>query len=100
MVIARHAEDISWSDPFAGARTDHALPPWRAVLARERELIDGVAAFLVERGGLGEYAQLIREHYGSLEAYLDRHQIDILCLQEVKVTHTTELQKLSRNKSG
>ena len=42
----------------------------------------------------------IREHYGSLEAYLDRHQIDILCLQEVKVTHTTELQKLSRNKSG
>ena len=23
----------------------------------------------------------IREHYGSLEAYLDRHQIDILCLQ-------------------
>jgi exodeoxyribonuclease III len=33
----------------------------------------------------------IREHYGSLEAYLDRHQIDILCLQEVKVTQ----QKLS-----
>ena len=35
----------------------------------------------------------IKEHYGSLEAYLDRHQIDILALQEVKVTR----QKLSDN---
>ena len=33
----------------------------------------------------------ITDHYGSLETYLDRHQIDILCLQEVKVTR----QKLS-----
>jgi exonuclease III len=28
----------------------------------------------------------IREHYGTLDAFLDRHQLDILCLQEVKVT--------------
>ena len=38
----------------------------------------------------------VNEHYGSLEAYLDRHQVDILCLQEVKVTR----QKLSANAAG
>ena len=27
----------------------------------------------------------INSHYGSLEAYLDRHRIDILCVQEVKI---------------
>ena len=28
----------------------------------------------------------IKSHYKSLESYLDRHSIDVLCLQEVKVT--------------
>ena len=28
----------------------------------------------------------VKTYYGSLSAYLDRHQIDILALQEVKVT--------------
>ena len=27
----------------------------------------------------------VNSHYGSLEAYLDRHRIDILCVQEVKI---------------
>ena len=27
----------------------------------------------------------IREHYGSLEAWLKLHQVDVLCIQEVKV---------------
>ena len=40
---------------------------------------------------MAAWESTLREHYGSLEAYLDRHQIDILCLQEVKVTHTREL---------
>ena len=29
--------------------------------------------------------RLIREHYGSLASYLDRHQVDILLLQEAKI---------------
>ena len=29
--------------------------------------------------------KLIRQHYGSLGSYLDRHQVDVLCLQETKI---------------
>jgi exonuclease III len=42
----------------------------------------------------------INLHYGSLSAFLDRHQFDILCLQEMKVTkpkifeHNAAAQKL------
>lgn len=28
--------------------------------------------------------KLIKQSYGSLEHYLERHQVDLLCLQEVK----------------
>ena len=27
---------------------------------------------------------LIQQHYGSLAAYLDRHAVNVLCLQETK----------------
>lgn len=38
---------------------------------------------VAEWGALLKY---IKQHYGSLSAYLHRHHIDLLCLQEVKVT--------------
>jgi len=33
--------------------------------------------------------KLIVEHYGSVDAWLQRHGVDILCLQEVKYTQKT-----------
>ena len=37
--------------------------------------------------------RLIISHYGTLAAYLARHQVDVLCLQEVKV----QRQKFSKD---
>ena len=51
-------------------------PPWTA------------ASMLVVSWNVAGWEPTLKyivSHYGSLDAWLDRHQIDVLCLQEVKI---------------
>ena len=93
--------------PRGGRR---GAPCWRASASLLN--IDRAACCVVQRGQVGDYAPCcglpgyLREHYGSLEAYLDRpapdtdrHPLRLPRSQEVKVvTHSTEA--ISRASAG